>query len=501
LNPVSKKSTGVLILALLVCSLLITSLLITPLVNESEAAKPPKEPKEPKPPKDPKDPKPPKDSSDTTQGSPTSSSSNKSRPPPQILGVGLYHIEQSNSENSYSNMIVYGKDKQHIGFEDYFPYSKYSDNTDQKNYGVSKYDKRGYYIPFSRNVNPDPLFIVPNEVLQIQVQLKEQFASTKIEHLSLYIGNGNDKLESYPIELVFDKGQKLQVLDSKKIIKNVTVNSFLEGGVYWVNFDIVFQKEIGQSNIFLQTWNEQKKSAYALFENSLYVSKNILSQDNTVSLTAIIDITDGASSPICKIDNTCFSPNNVSILKNGIITWVNHDSLIHDIAGGAPSNPNNIFYLTLQSNESVQKIFGYSGIYPYFCSLHPWMEGSITVVESPQAQVKEYDSTILPLVVAHHGSNGYVIIKPDQKIITSKKDLEVIISGKIQEKDPHNVTVIIIRPDGTNAQSDVLTTKRGSYLFPSLLNTKWLDGEYTVIVNFKSMEKGRIVFSLFSKLI
>ncbi len=391
-------------------------------------------------------------------------------------------------------MIVYGKDKQQIRFEDYFPYSKYSDNTDQKKYGVSKYDKHGYYITYYQNVNPDPLFIAPNEMLQIQVQLKDRFESTKIEHLSLYIGNGNDKLESYPIELVFDKGQKLQVLDSEKSIKNVTVNSFLEEGAYWINFDIVFQKEIGQSNIFLQTWNEQKKIRDALFENSLYISKNIVPHNDIMSLITIIDITSGASSPICKIDNTCFSPNNATILKNGIVTWNNRDSMIHDIADGVPTKVNNIFYFTLQPNESIQKIFSFSGIYPYFCSLHPWMKGSITVVDSHNHD-REYDSTIPPIVIAHHGLNGYDIINPDEKIITPKKDLEVIISGKIQERDTHNVTIIIIHPDGTTTHNDVVTTKKGDYFFPALLNTKWAEGEYTVIVNFKSMEKGRITFS------
>ena len=154
------------------------------------------------------------------------------RNPPEILGVGLYDIHSSDSKDSYSKLILgLNTDKQRQ-FEDYIPYSKNSDYTDQKNYkDLGGYDKHGKYVSFSGHIDRAPFFINTDEVLQIQVRLKDDFASTKIEHLSVYLDIRNQDNKSYPTEMIFDKGQKLQVKDPQKVIQSVQVNDFLEDDI------------------------------------------------------------------------------------------------------------------------------------------------------------------------------------------------------------------------------------------------------------------------------
>jgi plastocyanin len=422
------------------------------------------------------------------------------RHPPQISGIGLYSISTSDSKNSYSK-IIQGTSNQQTRFEDFFPYSINSDYTDQKNYGKPfGYNKHGGFIPFSKHSDSVLFSTKINEPLQIQVKLDDEYASTKIEHLSLFLAGNGQYSKSYSVELIFDKGHTIQVNDPQKFIKDVKINDFLEDASYWVNFDLVFQKEVRLSDVFLESWHEGRNPAYALFVNSLEVIENTTPPiKDVILLTAKIDLTHSTSSPVCKADDTCFTPSDVTILKDGIVTWYNPDSYMHDIESGTPSNPDNRFDLHVMPGESIQKSFKTSGIYKYFCSLHPWATGSITVVESQQDRVKEYDEAKPPLIVASVTPSGSVMIEQKQNIIKYTKDLKVEISGNIQEGKSKSVTIIIIRPDGTNDKIQAPTNDRGYYFTPVTLNTKWLEGNYTIIVKYSDVEIGQVKFTIKQK--
>jgi len=422
------------------------------------------------------------------------------RNPPEILGVGLYDIHSSDSKDSYSKLILgLNTDKQRQ-FEDYIPYSKNSDYTDQKNYkDLGGYDKHGKYVSFSGHIDRAPFFINTDEVLQIQVRLKDDFASTKIEHLSVYLDIRNQDNKSYPTEMIFDKGQKLQVKDPQKVIQSVQVNDFLEDDIYWVNFDIDFQKEIGLTDMFLETWNEGRNVAYQLLGDALQVSNSQESQNDAISLVAVVEMTHNTSSPVCKAYNSCFIPFDATILKGGIITWFNPDSYMHDIESGIPGKPDHRFDLHVMPSGSQQKIFPNPGIYKYFCSIHPWATGKITVVDKQQEKIIEYDEKSPPLIVASVTPIGSVMIEQNQKVLKETKDLKVEISGHIQDQKSKSVTIIIIRPDGAKEELRTSTNDRGYYFIPVTLNKKWLEGDYSIIAKFNDIKIGEVVFSIGDK--
>ena len=423
------------------------------------------------------------------------------RRPPQISGIGLYAIHASDDKNSYSKVIQGTGTDQQLRFEDFFPYSINSDYTDQKNYRNDfGYNKYGGFIPFSKRSDSVLFSTKINEPLQIQVKLNDEFASTMIEHLSLFIAGHGQSSKSYSVELIFDKGHTIQVKDPQKFIKDVKVNDFLEDRSYWINFDLLFQKEIGLSDVFLESWHEGRNPAYALFTNSLEVIKNTkpLVKD-AILLTAKIDMTHSTSSPVCKADNTCFTPSDVTILKDGIVTWYNPDSYMHDIESGTPSNPDNRFDLHVMPGKSAQKSFKTPGIYKYFCSIHPWSTGSITVVESQQDRVKEYDESKPPLIVASVTPNGSVMVEQNQNVIKPTKDLKLEISGNIQEGKSKSVTITILRPDGTSDDMRAPTNEKGYYFIPVTLNTKWLEGDYVIIAKYGDAEIGQVKFHIKQK--
>ena len=94
----------------------------------------------------------------------------------------------------------------------------------------------------------------------------------------------------------------------------------------------------------------------------------------------------GSSVPGCEeTDEGCFIPSTVTIDMGGEVTWVNDDAAAHTVTSGvlADGGPDGVFDSGLLSPEtSFSHKFEEIGEYPYFCLVHPWMEGLVIVQEA-----------------------------------------------------------------------------------------------------------------------
>ena len=110
----------------------------------------------------------------------------------------------------------------------------------------------------------------------------------------------------------------------------------------------------------------------------------------------------------CELDNSCFKPYIVNILVGDTVTWTNNDDAIHVVVSGAPNNESfkdfedgEIFDSGfLKSNEIFSHKFLEEGVFGYFCTLHPWMNGFVTVgdVEFIESSM-DADFKTLPIVL------------------------------------------------------------------------------------------------------
>lgn len=70
-----------------------------------------------------------------------------------------------------------------------------------------------------------------------------------------------------------------------------------------------------------------------------------------------------------------FIPEDLTLEAGTTVTWVNEDSAPHDAtdrAGGWKTD-------VLDRGESNAVTFDTVGTFEYYCSIHPWMEGVVTV--------------------------------------------------------------------------------------------------------------------------
>jgi predicted secreted protein with PEFG-CTERM motif len=99
----------------------------------------------------------------------------------------------------------------------------------------------------------------------------------------------------------------------------------------------------------------------------------------------------GSATPGCEETNSCFIPAEAIIDVGGEVIWTNDDTAAHTVTSGNPTDgPDGVFDSSLFGpGKTFSQTFGEAGTFPYFCMVHPWMKGVVTV----QAEAMEEEET------------------------------------------------------------------------------------------------------------
>ena len=84
------------------------------------------------------------------------------------------------------------------------------------------------------------------------------------------------------------------------------------------------------------------------------------------------------------LQSSCFNPTVIRVQPGEQVTWTNNDPTAHTVTGVAASWGD---YDELNQGESVSYTFETSGVYPYFCLLHPSMVGAVVVGDGSRSAV------------------------------------------------------------------------------------------------------------------
>ena len=75
-----------------------------------------------------------------------------------------------------------------------------------------------------------------------------------------------------------------------------------------------------------------------------------------------------------KIDNFTFEPALLTVKVGTTVTWKNRDDIPHTVVSAGKFRSK-----AMDTDDSYSFTFTAAGDYPYFCSLHPHMTGTIKV--------------------------------------------------------------------------------------------------------------------------
>lgn len=76
-----------------------------------------------------------------------------------------------------------------------------------------------------------------------------------------------------------------------------------------------------------------------------------------------------------KIDNFSFGPAQLTVKVGTTVTWTNRDDIPHTVVSTDKVFKSKV----LDTDEKFSFTFSTAGTFPYFCSIHPKMTGTIVV--------------------------------------------------------------------------------------------------------------------------
>ena len=120
-------------------------------------------------------------------------------------------------------------------------------------------------------------------------------------------------------------------------------------------------------------------AASSLFGAALGATGNYSAIAQAAASGATVSMAKGSQS----VDNPEFYvPAETTVKAGETVTWKNDDTAIHTATSGKDATPDGKFDTSLVSPGQSSKpiaIPNEPGQYPYFCTLHPWMTGMITI--------------------------------------------------------------------------------------------------------------------------
>ena len=194
-------------------------------------------------------------------------------------------------------------------------------------------------------------------------------------------------------------------------------------------------------------------------------------------MSATVTNAPGSSTPGCEETDNCFVPSTVVITAGGTVTWENTDNAAHTASSGtAAGGADGVFDSSLiMAAGSYSVTLDDEGTYPYFCMVHPWMQGTVIV----EAEAAHGDDHAGEMEEMGHG---------DEHAASGIEDLS--------DQFTATVTSGVIHHIGANSDDDTLLV----HLFGAdddgelkiTLNSKIItpfdDGSYFVLINNEEVE-------------
>ena len=93
-----------------------------------------------------------------------------------------------------------------------------------------------------------------------------------------------------------------------------------------------------------------------------------------------VSIPAGSGLPGCEETDECFIPFDILVKSGGTVLWKNDDNVVHTVTSGRSGAPNDLFDSSILSPDAeFEFTFDDIATIDYYCIVHPWMIGTVTV--------------------------------------------------------------------------------------------------------------------------
>ena len=176
----------------------------------------------------------------------------------------------------------------------------------------------------------------------------------------------------------------------------------------------------------LSTLSSNLVSAGYRLDNIQIVQVKVPVNKTKAGGTAGVSIVLGSSTPNDNLEY--FSPSKLTVQPGTTVVWTNNDSAAHTVTSGQSTDgPSGLFDSALFTpGNSFEYQFNSVGVHDYFCMVHPWMTGTITVPEGDESMPTEtkYQVNMNVAIETQPAPLPETIKKYEEKLTALKKTLE-----------------------------------------------------------------------------
>jgi len=179
---------------------------------------------------------------------------------------------------------------------------------------------------------------------------------------------------------------------------------------------------------------------------------------------ATVDVTipAGSSTPGCESTNDCYVESEVTIDVGSEVVWSNEDSASHTVTSGDPKNgPDGNFDSGLfLSGQTFSNKFEEAGEFPYFCQVHPWMQGTVIVQEG---HGDEHTDEEAPTDGQDHEAQGAMVMSQDGSVMVHintdepAEGTEAVVSVEFVDADGNPIEHVNFEITATQDGNEVLS--------------------------------------------
>jgi plastocyanin len=114
-------------------------------------------------------------------------------------------------------------------------------------------------------------------------------------------------------------------------------------------------------------------------DNAMVMEESAMEAPQTSA--EIVSIPSGVGVPGCEETNECYIPTALTVSTGTTVIWENDDNAAHLATSGTPDGgPDGVFDSgMIMAGGTYEYEFSDSGEFEYYCVVHPWMIGTVTV--------------------------------------------------------------------------------------------------------------------------
>ena len=227
---------------------------------------------------------------------------------------------------------------------------------------------------------------------------------------------------------------------------------------------------------------KMKKAVYSLFVllavfSIIVITPSAFADHSKADINMIV----GSSVHGCEEMNMCYMPYNAALDPGGEAMWHNIDTAAHTVSSGTPAEGlDDVFDSGLvPAGGMFSYKFEEAGTYDYFCMVHPWMTGIVTVsAEHEEMEGMGHDEMGDMEGMEHsdeHAASGVEDLS-DQFTTTSTSGVIHHIAGNSDD------ATLVVHLFGADDDGELKITLNSDIITP------FDDGTYFVLINSEEVE-------------